>query len=98
MTQNEFDLLSAIVFSLNPNEIQINTRTGFRERLCSKSRLKARITQRGLQNPITFVNKLTFAHIMPLCPPAYFLGRTSVLQGLNKPLNIAVMSLKNNVH
>lgn len=91
-------LLSAIVFTLNPNERQINTKTGFRERLCGKSRLRAHIIQRGLQNPITFVNKLTFARIMPLCPPAYFLGRTSVLQGLNKPLNIAVIALKSNVH
>lgn len=91
-------LMSAIVFTLNPNERQINTKTGVRERLCGKSRLKAHITQRELQNPITLVNKLTFARIMPLCPLAYFLGRAWVLQGLNKPPNIAVIALKSNVH
>lgn len=64
----------AVVFTLNPNERQINTRIGVRERLCRKSSLKAHITQRELQNPITLVNKLTFAHIMPLCPLPCFLG------------------------
>lgn len=88
-------LMSAIVFTLNPNEGQINTKIGVGEWLCCKSRLKAHITQRGLQNPITLVNKLTFARIMPLCPLAYFLGRAQALQGLNRPLNIA---LKHNVH
>lgn len=86
--------MSAIVFTLNPNERQINTKIGVGERLCCKSRLKAHITQRGLQNPITLVNKLTFARIMAVCPLAYFLGRAQALQGLNKPLNIAVIALK----
>lgn len=61
-------------------------------------RRKARVAQRGLQNPITLVNKLTFARIMPLCPLAYFLGGAQALQGLDKPLNIAVIALQSNVH
>lgn len=67
--------MSAIVLTVNPKESLINTRIGVRERILVKSELRAHITQRGMENPITLVNKLTFARIMPLCPLAYFLGR-----------------------
>lgn len=68
-------MMDAAVFSLNANKRQINTKIEVKERLCSKGSLKAHITQGQSQNPITLVNELTFTHIMPLCPLAYFLGR-----------------------
>lgn len=77
---------------------QINTKTAVKRRVCNKCKLKALVTQRGMKNPITLVNKLTFVRIMPLCPLAYFLGRACTLQGLNKPLTTAVIALKSNVH
>ena len=65
-------LMSAIVSTLNSNERQINTKIGVGERLCCERRLKAHFNRRGLRNPITLVNKLTFARIIPLCPPGLF--------------------------
>lgn len=50
-------------------------RLGLGKECAAKSSLKAHVSQRGLQNPITLANKLTFAHIMPQRPLAYFLGR-----------------------
>lgn len=88
----------AIVFTQNLTKRQINTKSVVRRGVCNKRKLKALITQRGMKNPITLVNKLTFVRIMPLCPLVYFLGRAYTLQGLNKPLTTAVIALKYNVH
>lgn len=65
------------VSTLNPNERQINTKIGAREQLYGKSSLKACITQRGLQIPITLVNKQTFGHIMHSVPWLIFLASVS---------------------
>lgn len=71
-------MMDASVFTLNANKRQINTKIEVKERLRSKGSLKAYITQGQSHHPITLVNELTFTHIMPLGPLAYFLGSVSL--------------------